>query len=264
MKVAMLAEWPKKEPVGGVQVHNVNLVRNLAKTNDLEIYVVSFGEASEVIFEDHIKIILIKWRRIYRFFPILSTIRLANEVNRIKPDIIHIQGSYRVPYLLYALFLALRRYKRVIMTIHGILGIEMQFAEKINEIRKFVSALLEKFAIASIPHLIVCSPAMKILLDEYQNTDSKLHIIPNGIEFEYINAIESADLHHPNVVFIGRLARVKGVDVLIKATPLIKEAIPDVRLYIIGSGPMENNLKTLVRRMHLEETVDFFWEEFQT
>lgn len=65
------------------------------------------------------------------------------------------------------------------------------------------------------------------------------------------------------MVVIGQLARVKGVDVLIKATTLIKEAIPDFRLYIIGSGPMENNFKTLVRRMHLEETVDF-WEEFQT
>jgi len=256
MKVAVLADWPRSEVVGGVQVHTVNLVRNLAKMNDLEIYVISFGEASEVYFEGRAKIVSMKNRRIYRFLPILSMIKVAIEVDRIKPDIIHIQGSYRVPYLLYVLLLAPRRYKKL-MTIHGIVGIETQFDEKTSTIGKFLGTLLEKIAIARIPNLIVCSPAVKALLNEYQKTDSRFHVIPNGIEFEDTQTIKNVELHHPNVIFIGRLTRVKGVDVLIKAIPLVKEVIPNIHLYIIGSGPMENELKEIVKSMRLEENINF-------
>lgn len=62
----MLDELPKMESVEDIQIHNVNLVKNLVKINDPEICVASFG-GSELIFKDHLKIILIKWKRTSRF-----------------------------------------------------------------------------------------------------------------------------------------------------------------------------------------------------
>lgn len=62
---------------------------------------------------------------------------------------------------------------------------------------------------------------------------------------------------HPNILFIGMFNEIKGVDLLIKAIPLIKEAIPNVKLFLAGAGPLEKQLKKLVADLKLEENIKF-------
>ncbi len=62
---------------------------------------------------------------------------------------------------------------------------------------------------------------------------------------------------HPTILYLGRLKAYKSVDVLVKAFYVVASKIPDARLVIAGSGEEEGNLRRLVKKMDLEEKVEF-------
>lgn len=55
----------------------------------------------------------------------------------------------------------------------------------------------------------------------------------------------------PTLAFVGRLFRKKGVDVLLRAMPLIRSAVPDAHLRIIGQGPERERLEALIQQLQL-------------
>lgn len=52
----------------------------------------------------------------------------------------------------------------------------------------------------------------------------------------------NADLNSHNITFIGRVDEWKGVDVLINAFKLVKRQIKDVKLFILGEGPLKDKI----------------------
>lgn len=61
--------------------------------------------------------------------------------------------------------------------------------------------------------------------------------------------------NRPTLICVGRLVHRKGQDKLIAAMPIIKKAIPDALLLIIGSGPREKFLKRKIAKLHLVNDV---------
>lgn len=59
------------------------------------------------------------------------------------------------------------------------------------------------------------------------------------------------------IVFIGHLRKNQGIELLIHAMKKISQKIPQVKLLIIGGGPLENNLQELVKKLHLSFFVTF-------
>ncbi len=69
-------------------------------------------------------------------------------------------------------------------------------------------------------------------------------IIPNFIEQRFFNVnSEDSILKSYNVLFVGRLEKVKGIDLLLKGLKLVRREDPRVRLLIYGRGSMEVVLK---------------------
>ena len=58
------------------------------------------------------------------------------------------------------------------------------------------------------------------------------------------------------LVSIGRLERYKGHQRLIAALPYIAQHIPDVHLWIAGSGPYEATLKRLAEKLNVADRVE--------
>ena len=78
-------------------------------------------------------------------------------------------------------------------------------------------------------------------------------IVPVGLELprlESVPAKESA----PTVCFLGRLAANKRPDHALRAFRLARRDVPDARMWVIGTGPMEVPL----RREFATEPVEFF------
>jgi len=61
----------------------------------------------------------------------------------------------------------------------------------------------------------------------------------------------------PAILYVGRLAQVKRVDVLLKAFSILTSQYPSARLYLAGSGPLESSIKQLCAKLRLSGKVVF-------
>jgi rhamnosyl/mannosyltransferase len=89
----------------------------------------------------------------------------------------------------------------------------------------------------------------------------KCRIIPYGLDIsnypvprekEFLRG-RLSNSAYKKILFAGRLVYYKGVDILVSALPLVAGA----ELFIIGSGPLEPALKSLVSRAALQDKVHF-------
>lgn len=84
-------------------------------------------------------------------------------------------------------------------------------------------------------------------------------IIPNGVNVERFRpqAVEPLDElrdGRPNILFVGRPEKRKGVGYLLRAYPLVKNAFPDVRFIIVGAGKWDASpYRTYVQRHGLRD-----------
>jgi glycosyltransferase involved in cell wall biosynthesis len=65
------------------------------------------------------------------------------------------------------------------------------------------------------------------------------------------------DQRSPRVLFVGRLIRRKGADLLLTAVSQLKSELPGLRVDIVGDGPEFGNLRALAEALGLKEIVTF-------
>jgi glycosyltransferase involved in cell wall biosynthesis len=85
---------------------------------------------------------------------------------------------------------------------------------------------------------------------------SVVRIIPNGVgerDFAPIPVADSAT----DIVFLGELRFLKGVDVLIDAIALLRQTGISVTATIIGNGPDQNDLYHQVSQLGLNDLIEF-------
>jgi len=98
--------------------------------------------------------------------------------------------------------------------------------------------------------------------------EGKTHAIPNGVHVEGFDppgagetVRERLGLEGRRVILsVGRLARVKGFDGVIRALPRVADRFPDVVYLVAGRGPEEGALRRLARDLGVAERVRFLGE----
>ena len=85
-----------------------------------------------------------------------------------------------------------------------------------------------------------------------------VRIIHNGVDSGYFTPDPSLRDPRPTMVFVGRLAAIKRVDLLLRATARIRQehGIP-VTLLVAGTGPLEGALRRQAERLRLGDGVRF-------
>lgn len=58
-------------------------------------------------------------------------------------------------------------------------------------------------------------------------------------------------------LFVGRLAKKKGIEYLLRAINLLEEERKDLQVIIVGTGPLKEELRSWVRERDLEDDVEF-------
>lgn len=92
--------------------------------------------------------------------------------------------------------------------------------------------------------ICLCEDTKCLLLDLYKISESKIFMIPNGISDISLAGDDKNDIRNKLLInenekillFVGRLVRSKGTDVLMKAFEKILEYDRNVRLVIVGSS----------------------------
>jgi len=92
--------------------------------------------------------------------------------------------------------------------------------------------------------------------------DRDYEVIPMGINFERYQAVQPSaelaacyNLNDFTILFVGRLAKEKGVIYLLQAAKLLKDAGASFKTLIVGSGPLEDELKAYIRDNNLTDVV---------
>ncbi len=87
---------------------------------------------------------------------------------------------------------------------------------------------------------------------------SAITVIPPGIDHDTYRPGSEADrTSDPTVLYVGRLKRYKGIEVLFDAFVRLRDQTPDARLVIVGRGDDEARLVTAARTLGLENRVEF-------
>ena len=180
-------------------------------------------------FSSAVQVIALKSLAGSRWNPLLH-IRLWKLLKTLSPDLIHVHGSKA------AQLVASNRYAWVkrIATVHGIKK-HSQFLHGFN-------------------HVIAVSDAVKLQL-ESQGITPAISVILNGIVPSASPSsphVHRATVRSYSVLAIGRLAPVKGFDLLIRAWPLVQEA----RLRIAGDGPEQRHLLSLIEADGLGDRIE--------
>lgn len=117
--------------------------------------------------------------------------------------------------------------------------------------------LLARAVLRRAAAVVVPSRAHLALSQELEGFENKLEVIPFGIDETRWADVPRRPLDAPpKAIFIGRLVKFKGLDVLLRAL----ERVPDLRLDIVGAGPEGPRLKTLAQALALADRVRFFGE----
>lgn len=86
-------------------------------------------------------------------------------------------------------------------------------------------------------------------------TPSKVSYLPLFVQGNPSDVIRKPEEN--TLLFVGRLSKEKGVDVLLKAVQIAQKDIPSLRLLIIGDGPEKRSLLHLTEKLQLGNRVKF-------
>lgn len=92
-------------------------------------------------------------------------------------------------------------------------------------------------------------------------TEDKLRVIPNGIMLEKFAGITPEPRPRPTAALIGRVVPIKDIEAFIAAAAVIRKAIPDVEILIMGPTDEDPDYYQMCKRrvteLGLEDTVVF-------
>ncbi|MDG6250066.1 MAG: glycosyltransferase [Methanocalculus sp.] len=99
----------------------------------------------------------------------------------------------------------------------------------------------------------------KLFLTKEGIQDKKIHILYKPMEIEFDQTNPSKEIE---ILFLGRLAKVKHVETVIRTAGYVKNEIPDIKVAIVGDGPEHANLVDLANSLNLSNTVTFYgWQD---
>ena len=199
----------------------------------------------------------------HEYFRICFPWEIKKEISllfdRINPDVVHIQSHYMIGE--HVLYEAEKRGIRIVATNHFMpenlnpfLPFPQWFKDIIGRISwKDMGKVMGKADVITTPTPLAATAMhqhafLRKVLPLSSGIDSSAYELQPG---------EVIEPHpHPTVVFVGRLADEKHVDVLIKAVSKTPPEL-NVHLEIVGGGEVRPALEALVERLGMEDRVTF-------
>ncbi|MGH8237372.1 MAG: glycosyltransferase [Steroidobacteraceae bacterium] len=189
---------------------------------------------------------------------------LRSQLERLEPDLVHIQTPFVAHYQGTALARALR--VPVIETYHT------YFEEYLHHYvplmpRAVMRFIARRFTVSQcnvLDALVVPSRAMEQALLDY-GVECPMHIIPTGMEMERFAGGDGQRFRaqlgiapgQPVLVHVGRIAHEKNIEFLFRMFALVVRSKPGAVFVVAGEGPALASCKAYVRSLGLTEHVRF-------
>ena len=113
---------------------------------------------------------------------------------------------------------------------------------------------LGKICFSSADQIVAISQGNIPFIKKFSKTP--IEVIYRGLDFPEIKR-KKQNSDSISLGFIGRLVKLKGVDVLISAFADLIDDYPDLHLQIIGDGEERQNLEKQVKSLNIQDKVSF-------
>jgi glycosyltransferase involved in cell wall biosynthesis len=187
------------------------------------------------------------------FFLLGEYLALKKLVKQINPDIIH--AHWIIPQGWIASKLKKKFGVPYVVTSHGS---DLMGLKGFNSTKKNILRYARAITVVS-----------NVLKDEIiskvdSSLEDKINVIPMGVDSKLFNPNKKDlsikkkyEINGPFLLFVGRLAPEKGVDLLIEAMPKVIKKNPRAKLMIIGDGTLREELKQKVEKLEIKKNVIF-------
>lgn len=192
--------------------------------------------------------------------------RLAEVVDRVRPDILHAHSP--VLNALPALDVGRARGIPVVYEVRAFwedaaadLGTAREWGPRYRLTRALETRALQRADAVTT----ICEGLRGDMLKRGIPAD-KITVIPNAVDVSRFPFAAAADAglmekfsltRGTTLGFAGSFYAYEGLDLLLQAMPMVLRVAPQAHLLLLGGGPQEANLKTLAARLGLEGNVHF-------
>lgn len=199
--------------------------------------------------------------------------KIMNKIKKLDLDIIHTQTEFSVG--IFGRIVARKLDIPVVHTYHTMYEDYIHYVSRgimlkpASEFAKKVSKLYCRDCSA----IIVPTLKVKDALQKY-GLMRHIDVIPTGVNIEpfeknnYNQQLIKEEKksygineNEPVVLFIGRLAKEKSVDIIIKSMKQLISKIPNCKLLIVGDGPERENLENLSKEIGIDKSIVFVGEK---
>ena len=105
-------------------------------------------------------------------------------------------------------------------------------------------------------HIICNAEAVRHkLIRKYRVKESKISVIPNGVDTDYFSPNFTKLVSPPIIIYIGRLVDQKDPLTLLESFRNIKQKIPDAQLLVVGNGPLRSLLKSFIKHHQMNQHI---------
>lgn len=243
----------------GAEVQLLALMKYLVRLPDFEWTVILFneGKLAEELRKLPLSLTVIPEKNCS---PLTIAYRLARVFRQVRPEIVHTH-KYK-DSILGSIVAKCLRVPHVVRVVHGM----PEPFRGLKNLKMACYMLADRFATSSLIDKIVA-----VSFDIEQSLVSRygrhrVACIHNGIDLEAVRVItkrleKRKEWHIDDravvIGTVGRLVPIKGHAVLLKALQVLHRSIPNVKLLLVGDGPLRGYLEAEVDRLALSQAVLF-------
>jgi len=113
--------------------------------------------------------------------------------------------------------------------------------------------------VAHVPRIICISRfESRLMIETFPESAGKVEIIPNGIASDLREKNQWREPEEPTILYAGRLERYKNVDKVMRAVAKLRDRNDNLKLRIVGRGPIKSELEQLSHTLGLNGSVEWY------
>jgi glycosyltransferase involved in cell wall biosynthesis len=125
--------------------------------------------------------------------------------------------------------------------------------------------MINRILLNRMDHVTAVSDAIRERILKLGLDKDHVSVLPNAIDENHFNGLEriaarrtlGIPIDKPVMLYVGSLIPRKGVCDLIRAAPSVLASVPDLLIYIVGSGLRAIELHKLARELVIQDSVNF-------
>lgn len=193
--------------------------------------------------------------------------RAFNQISHLHLDIVHTQTEF--PLGIFGKLLSTVKKIPMVHTYHTMYEDYVHYIAKGYIVTPAMAKEFSKLFCNSATAVVAPTEKAKHFLEEY-GVIKPIEIIPTGIDtslFAKKNFLEQDTIalkqslglekDTPVILSLGRVAKEKSIDVILRALPKLFQKMPQARMVIVGDGPERENLEHLAKELDIAHKVLF-------